>query len=271
MPRRGAAVLAHGYHLGVAHHGGYAEYARLPSEWVVPLPPGLTAPARRWRSGRPASRPHSRSQRLEARGVTPADGPVLVTGATGGVGSSAVAIRPSAATRSRPALARPTRPTTCAGSGRPRCCRAPRPRPSESAARLGALGGRGRLRRRVDARHVLRTLRYGGAVAASGLTGGAALATTVMPFILRGVALLGVDSVHADRAAARAVGAARRLVAAASSGLDHLRCRRQGCPRCPRPGSGGDVLRPGGGAGRGRVSSSRKYPVRHARGTGDPA
>ena len=53
----GEEVLAHGYDLGVSHHGGYAEYARVPSEWIVPLPDGLSAQARRWRSAPPATPP----------------------------------------------------------------------------------------------------------------------------------------------------------------------------------------------------------------------
>src|SRR5205085_2560277 len=101
----GTAVLAHGYDLGVGHHGGYAEYARVPAEWVVPLP----------------------------RGLTPRQAMAIGTAGVDWVGGATLA-------------------------------------------------------------YVLRTLRYGGAVAASGLTGGPTLQTTVLPFILRGVALLGVDS-----------------------------------------------------------------------------
>ena len=87
----GTEVLAHGYDLGVAHHGGYAEYARVPADWVVPLPDGLT---RARGDGDRHRRLHRRAvgRAARARGLTPGDGPVLVTGATGGVGSVAVAI-----------------------------------------------------------------------------------------------------------------------------------------------------------------------------------
>src|SRR5207248_10905465 len=87
----GTAVLAHGYDLGAAHHGGFAEYARVPGDWVVPLPRGLT-PREAMAIGTAGFTAALSIHRLEERGLVPADGPVLVTGATGGVGSTAVAI-----------------------------------------------------------------------------------------------------------------------------------------------------------------------------------
>src|SRR3954452_25178274 len=87
----GAGVLAHGYELGVSHHGGYAERARVKSEWVVPLPQGLSA--RQAMAIGTAGYTAARCvMALEAAGVSPAGGPVLVTGASGGVGSTAVDI-----------------------------------------------------------------------------------------------------------------------------------------------------------------------------------
>src|SRR3954451_25325604 len=85
----GEEVLAHGYDLGVAHHGGYAEYARVQSEWVVPLPDGLSAKEAMTigTAGYTAARCVIA---LQAAGLTPDSGPVLVTGASGGVGSAAV-------------------------------------------------------------------------------------------------------------------------------------------------------------------------------------
>ena len=87
----GEEVLAHGYDLGVSHHGGYAEYARVPSEWIVPLPDGLSAKQAMTigTAGYTAARCVIA---LEAAGLTPDAGPVLVTGASGGVGSTAVDI-----------------------------------------------------------------------------------------------------------------------------------------------------------------------------------
>src|SRR4051812_919265 len=87
----GAEVLAHGYDLGVSHHGGYAERARVKSEWVVPLPEGLSA--RQAMAIGTAGYTAARCvMALEAAGVSPDSGPVLVTGASGGVGSTAVDI-----------------------------------------------------------------------------------------------------------------------------------------------------------------------------------
>ena len=121
----GDPVLVHGYELGVSRHGGYAEYQRVPAGWVVPLTGGLT-PREAMAMARPGSRRRCRSLALEERGLRPGDGPVLVTGASGGVGSSAVAMLASAATRCGP---RPARPTRRIGSGRwalPGSCRGTR-------------------------------------------------------------------------------------------------------------------------------------------------
>ena len=87
----GAPVLAHGYELGVARHGGYAEQARVPAEWLVPLPDGLSA--RQAMAIGTAGYTAARCvMALEAAGLSVDDGPVLVTGASGGVGSTAVDI-----------------------------------------------------------------------------------------------------------------------------------------------------------------------------------
>ena len=87
----GTVVLAHGYDLGVAHHGGFAELASVPADWVVPLPAGLDARQAMIIGTAGFTAVHS-VQRLRQVGITPDDGPVLVTGATGGVGSVAVAL-----------------------------------------------------------------------------------------------------------------------------------------------------------------------------------
>src|SRR3954449_11979746 len=87
----GDEVLAHGYDLGVAHHGGYAQYARVPADWVVPLPEGLSA-RDAMTIGTAGFTAALSVLELAGRGVEAGDGPVLVTGATGGVGSVAVSI-----------------------------------------------------------------------------------------------------------------------------------------------------------------------------------
>src|SRR6188768_1488469 len=87
----GAAVLAHGYELGVSRHGGYAEYQRVPAGWVVPMPPGLSA-REAMSIGTAGFTAAMSVAALEERGLDPADGPVLVTGASGGVGGTALAI-----------------------------------------------------------------------------------------------------------------------------------------------------------------------------------
>ena len=87
----GSEVIVHGHDLGVAHHGGFAEYARVPGEWVVPLPDGLST-RQAMALGTAGFTAALSVQRLEEHGVEPGDGPVLVLGASGGVGSTAVGI-----------------------------------------------------------------------------------------------------------------------------------------------------------------------------------
>jgi putative YhdH/YhfP family quinone oxidoreductase len=191
----GTKVLAHGYEIGTGHHGGYAEYARLPADQVVAL--GALTPFEGAAIGTAGFTAAMSVQALQRHGITPSDGAVVVTGATGGVGSVSVDLLAAAGYE------------VVASTGKPEA--------AEHLRRLGASEVIGRLPADPDAKprplaktrwagavdcvggatlaDVLSTLNYGGAVAASGLTGGAALSTTVMPFILRGVSLLGIDSV----------------------------------------------------------------------------
>jgi acrylyl-CoA reductase (NADPH) len=192
----GQAVLAHGHDIGVARHGGFAAFARLPAPWVLPMPDGLDT-----RSamviGTAGFTAALSVDELERHGLRPGDGPVLVTGAAGGVGSLSVALL---AGRGHEVVASTGR------SGERAWLR------SLGAAEVvdrealddapGRVLGSERWAGAVDCvgggtlAKVLRTLRYGGAVAASGLTGGAGLETTVYPFITRQAALLGIDSVE---------------------------------------------------------------------------
>jgi acrylyl-CoA reductase (NADPH) len=189
-------VLVHGHDLGVAHHGGFAEVARVPADWVVPLPDGLSA-RDAMALGTAGFTAGLSVVRLEHHGLSKDAGPVLVLGATGGVGSTAVAILAGrgyevhAATgkadeadflRSLGASEILSREETSAEAERPM----EKPR---WAGVVDPVGG-------AATAYALRTTRYNGAVALSGLTGGTGVETTVFPFILRGVSLLGIDSVN---------------------------------------------------------------------------
>lgn len=201
----GEQVLAHGYAIGTGHHGGYAEYIRLPAEHVVAL--GSLTPREGAAIGTAGFTAAMSVEALISHGITPQDGPIVVTGATGGVGSVSVDILAAAGYE------------VVASTGK-----------AEAAQHLRALGAAdviGRLPEDPDATprplgktrwagavdcvggatlaDVISTLKYGGAVAASGLTGGPGLSTTVMPFILRGVSLLGIDSVQLPIAPRRAL------------------------------------------------------------------
>jgi acrylyl-CoA reductase (NADPH) len=190
----GAAVVVHGYELGVSRHGGYSEYQRVPAGWVVPLAPGLL-PREAMAIGTAGFTAAMSVVALEERGLQPDAGPVLVTGASGGVGGTALAILADrgyevwAATGKTDEAAR-LRALGAAGIlSRDEVTGEGRPLESERwAAAVDAVGA-------ATLPYVLRTLQRGGAVAASGNASGAKLETTVFPFILRGVALLGMDSV----------------------------------------------------------------------------
>jgi putative YhdH/YhfP family quinone oxidoreductase len=197
-------VLAHGYDLGVAHHGGYSQHARVPAEWVVPLPSGLTT-RQAMALGTAGFTAALSVLALEAHGLAPDDGPVLVTGATGGVGSVAVSILAARGHQVTAVTGKSDAHDWLRSLGATdivdRSAVADASRPLQKEAWAGAVdcvGG-------DVLAHVVSSLRYGGAVAASGNTGGTAVATTVFPFILRGVALLGIDSVRCPIDRRRAV------------------------------------------------------------------
>ncbi len=192
----GDKVIAHGYELGVSHHGGLSELARVPAGWVVRMPAGMTT-RQAMAIGTAGFTAAMSVQALENMGLKPEDGEVLVTGASGGVGSTAVALLAArgytvvASTgsedahdylRSLGASAIVDRAETTAESARPL-------EKARWAAGVEAVGG-------ASFAYVLRTLRPGGSVAISGNTGGNAASITVLPFILRGVNVLGIDSAN---------------------------------------------------------------------------
>lgn len=192
----GDVVVAHGYDLGVAHHGGYATYARIPVEWAFPLPVGMT-PREAMIFGTAGFTAALSVVQLEERGLGVDDGPVLVTGATGGVGSVAVALlgqRGYEVVASSGKVGEAAEWLRSLGAsevmGRVEVPDRPKPLATERwAAVVDCVGG-------APLAQVLAETRYGGAVAASGLTAGPAFSASVFPHILRGVALLGIDSVQ---------------------------------------------------------------------------
>jgi acrylyl-CoA reductase (NADPH) len=201
----GSAVVVHGYDLGVARHGGFARYARVPSDWVVPLPEGVTA-RRAAVLGTAGFTAALSLRRLEYHGLRPGTGPLLVTGASGGVGGMAVAL---AAARGYEVVASTGRTEerryleglgAADVIGREDLVVDPGRTlgPERWAGAIDCVGG-------ATLSAVLRTLRYGAAVAASGLTGGATVETSVYPFIVRNAALLGIDTVQTPIGERRAV------------------------------------------------------------------
>lgn len=191
----GELVLAHCYEIGVSRHGGFARYARVPAEWMVPLPEGLST-REAMVIGTAGYTAALSVLALEAHGLRRGEGPVVVTGASGGVGSCAVGllaargyevVASSGKPQAREWLSRLGASEVVGRFERPTST----PRPLESQRWAGAVdcvGGE-------TLSAVVRQLRSGSAVAASGLTGGADLNLTVHPFILRGVSLLGIDAV----------------------------------------------------------------------------
>jgi putative YhdH/YhfP family quinone oxidoreductase len=200
----GSEVVAHGYDLGVARHGGFSEYQRVPAGWIVPLAPGFST-RDAMVIGTAGFTAAMSVVALEERGLDPADGPVLVTGASGGVGGTALAILAERgyevwAATGKPDEAGRLRAMGAAGILTRDEVTAPG-KPLESERWAGAVDAVGA----ATLPYVLRSLRTGAAVAASGNAGGPRLDTTVFPFILRGVALLGMDSAQMPIARRRAL------------------------------------------------------------------
>jgi putative YhdH/YhfP family quinone oxidoreductase len=219
----GDEVLANGYDLGVSHHGGFAELARVPADWIVPLPDGLSA-REAMVVGTAGYTAALSVLALLDHGLAPESGPVLVTGATGGVGSMAVSMLAglgfTVTASTGKAEAADFLRSLGAADVIPRDELTDVSKPLLPAAWAGAVDSVGGL----TLAHVLATLAPSGAVAASGNVGGADLPTTVLPFILRGVTLFGIDSSQTPIARRRAVWqrVATDLKPAALDRLEHV-------------------------------------------------
>ena len=200
----GREVLANGYDLGVSRHGGYSEVQRVPAGWLVPMPAGLRA-RDVMAIGTAGFTAAMSVEALEARGLTAGDGPVLVTGAAGGLGRLAVGILAERGYEVWAATGKPheearLRELGAAGIlARDEVTR--RGRPLDSARWAGAIDAVGG----PTMPYLLATLRPGAAVASCGNAGGPAFEATVLPFILRGVAVLGMNSVPVPIADRRAL------------------------------------------------------------------
>jgi acrylyl-CoA reductase (NADPH) len=198
----GDRVVLTGWRVGEIWWGGYAEMARVKADWLVPLPDAISTRAA-MAVGTAGFTAMLAIMALEDHGLSPEKGEVLVTGAAGGVGSVATAILAAKGYEVAAVTGRPETEAYLRGLGASRIVpreeiaeTVKRPLESESwAGCVDAVGGPMLAR-------VLGQMKYGGSVAAVGLAGGAGLPATVIPFLLRGVNLLGIDSVmrpYADR------------------------------------------------------------------------
>ncbi|HBM39089.1 MULTISPECIES: acryloyl-CoA reductase [Sulfitobacter] len=191
----GDKVVLTGWRVGEAHWGGYAQKARVKADWLVPLPEGLDT-RQAMAVGTAGFTAMLSVMALEDHGLVPGNGPVLVTGAAGGVGSVAVAILAALGHEVAGVTGRPDTADYLKSLGATQIVAreelnetVKRPLESETwAGCIDAVGGEMLAR-------VLGQMKYGGSVAAVGLAGGAGLPATVIPFLLRGVNLLGIDSV----------------------------------------------------------------------------
>ncbi|WP_180955621.1 NADPH:quinone oxidoreductase family protein [Bacillus sp. V33-4] len=192
----GDEVIATSYDIGVSHYGGYSEYARIPGEWIVPLPKNLTL-KEAMVFGTAGFTAALSIQRLEDNGLTPDKGKVLVTGATGGVGSLAVSMLAKLGYEVVASTGKADEHDFLHKLGAKEIISREdvyneKIKPLDKQLWAGAVdpvGGN-------TLAAILSKLSYGGAVAVSGLTGGTDVPATVFPFILRGVNLLGIDSVY---------------------------------------------------------------------------
>jgi acrylyl-CoA reductase (NADPH) len=194
----GDKVILNGWGLGETHLGAYAEKARVKGDWLVRLPESMS-PRDAMAIGTAGYTAMLAVMALESHGAEPASGPVVVTGAAGGLGSVAVAILAKLGFAVTASTGRPQEADYLKRLGaaeiieRKELAGPVRPLAKERwAAGIDSVGS-------ATLANVLSMIRYRGAVAACGLAGGMDLPTTVAPFILRGVSLLGIDSVYRPR------------------------------------------------------------------------
>lgn len=193
---KGDRVIATGYEIGVTHYGGYSEFARVPGDWLVPLPAGMTLEQSMF-YGTAGFTAALAVQRLEDSGLMPSQGKVLVTGATGGVGSLAIAMLSKRGYHVVAESGKPAAKDYLEQLGAEEII--PRFKVNDAAIRpldhqqwaaaIDTVGGHALA-------VVLSRIKRHGFVAACGNASGNRVPATVFPFILRGISLLGIDSVY---------------------------------------------------------------------------
>jgi acrylyl-CoA reductase (NADPH) len=198
--KKGDKVIVHAYDLGVAHDGGYAEHVRVPGDWVVRRPESMTA-FDAMTLGTAGFTAAQAIHLMEHSGLKPANGPVAVTGATGGVGSVAIEILAKLGYHVVAITGKPEEAQYLLGIGAKevllrQSIDLARIRPLDKATWAGVIDNLG-----GDLlAWLLSSSKIGGTVASVGLAADPKLNTTVMPFILRGVQLIGADSVNCPMA-----------------------------------------------------------------------
>ncbi len=190
----GDKVVATAFDIGVSRHGGYAEYARVPADWVVPLPDGLNL-LEAMALGTAGFTAALGIVRMEANDLSPGNGPVLVTGATGGVGSLAIDMLAGLGYEVVALTSKATEAAYLTNLGAAdikltSSIDLTKVRPLESAQWAGAVDNVGG----PLLSWVIATMKRAGTIASIGNAASAELHSTVFPFILRGVSLVGVDS-----------------------------------------------------------------------------
>jgi len=195
----GDQVMLNGWGLGETHLGAYAQKARVKGDWLVRLPPTMST-RDAMALGTAGYTAMLAVMALEKHGLTPGSGPLVVTGAAGGVGSVAIAVLAKLGFEVTASTGRPEEADYLKRLGakdiieRKELSGSPRPLAKERwAGGIDSVGS-------ATLANMLSMIRYRGAVAACGLAGGMDLPTSVAPFILRGVSLLGIDSVYRPRA-----------------------------------------------------------------------
>ena len=233
----GDEILLNGWGVGETHSGGYGALARVKAGWLLKRPAGLDARTA-MAIGTAGYTAMLAVMALEGAGVTPEHGPVVVTGAAGGVGSTAVSLLARLGWQVHAVTGRPEESDYLRGLGaseiigRSELSGPAKPLAKERwAAAVDSVGS-------TTLANVLSQIRYGGAVAACGLAGGMDLPTSVAPFILRGVSLLGIDSVMAPKA--RREEAYRRLMRDLDQ--DHLAAMTREIDLTDVPAAAADIL-----------------------------